>query len=387
MRILHVVNYAYPWIDGYTVRTMGILAAQRRVLGYDSRILTSPYAPLTGARDPATRSEHWGPTVQRDVTAPQGLAARLRRPHLGLTVRAARSFRDALNREIDRFEPDVLHAHHPHQVGRVVASVARRRALPWVYEIRCWNGDYDTPRLNPWVRLRGRFQNALEVQTLKAADHVVTIAEPLRDRILKTGVASADVSIVRNSVDLSRFPEQPPRRSDDVLHIGYATSFEPIESLVELVEMVPAMLRALDGTGRSLRLTIAGRGRTHADVERTVHRLGLEQVVTLPGFIPFTQMSEFYRDLDLFIVPRRDHLRLNRDTTPLKPLEALRSGVPILASDLPALRELLTEGPTRFVRMESGPVAAAIRAFALEPWQPDSGVAADRGVGSGDPSL
>jgi glycosyltransferase involved in cell wall biosynthesis len=50
-----------------------------------------------------------------------------------------------------------------------------------------------------------------------------------------------------------------------------------------------------------------------------------------------------YRALDVFVVPRSD-VRVAQLVTPLKPVEAMALGVPVIASRLPALAELLANG-------------------------------------------
>jgi glycosyltransferase involved in cell wall biosynthesis len=59
--------------------------------------------------------------------------------------------------------------------------------------------------------------------------------------------------------------------------------------------------------------------------------------------VPNDQIEEHYALIDLFVVPRIDD-RAARLVTPLKPLEAMAMEVPVIAADLPALRELVAPG-------------------------------------------
>ena len=54
-------------------------------------------------------------------------------------------------------------------------------------------------------------------------------------------------------------------------------------------------------------------------------------------------IEDYYALIDLFVVPRIED-RAARLVTPLKPLEAMAMGLPMIASDLPALRELVAPG-------------------------------------------
>jgi glycosyltransferase involved in cell wall biosynthesis len=63
--------------------------------------------------------------------------------------------------------------------------------------------------------------------------------------------------------------------------------------------------------------------------------------VVFTGRLEQAEVPDHYALLDLFAIPRRD-LEVCRAVTPLKPFEALAMGIPVLASDLPALAEIVT---------------------------------------------
>lgn len=376
MRILHVLNYGWPRIDGYAIRSFGMLTAQRRQLGADVRVVVSPYPPFARAEDRELRSEAWGPEVQvragEETPARPRWADRVERPALGIAPWRRAEFAAALERIVDEVEPDVVHAHHPHYVGAPAITIARTRGIPAVYELRCFNGDYDLDARNPYVRARGHRVNRLELSACRGADAVVTISDGLRRRIVAGGVAPERVFVVRNSVDDERFrPRATVRAADGTLHVGYATTFEKIEGLDVLVRAAAAARDAVAAGGRRLRVTLAGTGRDHARIAALVADLGLDDTVALPGFVPYERMPELLHGLDLFVVSRRA-AAVAADTTPLKPLEALAAGLPLLCTDLPALRELLGDrAQVRFVAPGERGLADGLAAFARAPWPGD----------------
>ncbi|WP_375259526.1 glycosyltransferase [Citreimonas sp.] len=286
-----------------------------------------------------------------------------------------RAFRRALTGIVGDEAPAVVHAHHPHEVGRAALHAARARGVPFVYELRCFNGDYDldSPRLSK--RLRGRRVNALELDVARRADAVVTISDGLADRLRAGGVAADRIHIVRNAVDTDRFATAPARTDGaGDLHVGYATTFEAMENLDGLVEAV-ALLRKRR-PGLRLRATLMGTGRDFDRIEGLVARAGLNDVIDLPGFVPYSQMPDRLGALDLFVVPRRA-AAVSSGTTPLKPLEALSVGLPVLSSDLPALRELMGHSPAaRFVPPTPEGLAQGIERFADAPWPRSEGIEA-----------
>jgi glycosyltransferase involved in cell wall biosynthesis len=364
-RILHVVNYAWPRIDGYVVRTMGLVGAQQTALGLDVTLAVSPFAPFAHGSDPDFTLPTWGPHLQREATSETPRS--WERPGVGLAPRTSRAFTDGLIRLAREVRADVIHAHHPHYVGEAARRAARALGLPFVYEARCFNGDYDLDRINPYPRLRGHRFNALEYRLARRADAVVTISDGLARRLADHGVARDRLFVVRNSVDADRFSDRTRAPSAEV-RVGYATSFEAIENLDALVEAAGKAREAFEQQGKRLRVVVAGTGRDWDRIRALVDAQDLVDVVELPGFVPYGQMPEFYHNLDLFVVPR-GHATVAADTTPLKPLEALASGLPLLSTDLPALRELCAgRSDVRWCQPNAHALADALAAFARAPW-------------------
>jgi glycosyltransferase involved in cell wall biosynthesis len=365
MRVLHVFNYAWPYVDGYTVRSASLVRAQRRVLGVETLHAISPFKPLARGVDEAFRPDGWGPDVQRQIEAPAEAGGveptGWERPGLGFAPQSNKHYRTGLRRLIEEFRPDVVHAHHPHYAARPALRVGRETNVPTIYEVRCFNGDYDLTG-GFYQRLRGRRINALEAAACRAADRCVTIAEPLAERVKGFGIA--EVPVVRNAVDVSLFTPKP-RPANGVLTIGYATTFEQMENLDAMVEAA----KLLRDCGLNVRTVLAGTGRDWDRIKKLVDDAGVADLVELPGFVPYSAMPDWYRQLDLFVVPR-GRSELTKTTTPLKPLEALACGVPVLCSDLPALRELLGkfDRAVQFVEPTGEDIAAAVAGFADERW-------------------
>ena len=374
MRVLHILNYGWPFIDGYTIRSAGLLTAQQRELGWEPIVATAPYTPLTSARDEAFKTAAWRPALQISAAglAADGSTLRQRsweRPSIGLSPVTDAMYESELNRIMDRVQPALIHAHHPHYSAGPACKVARRRGLPFIYEARCLNGDYDLMRPSRYAQLRGWVHNRQEYALAARADHVVTISNGLAERLRQHAPAQT-VSIVRNAVDTTLFRSavRAARAPGSRLRIGYASTFERMENIEALVRAIAVIREAAPAEVTNIDLVLAGTGLDWARIDGLVKSLSLSSQVTLAGFVPYGEMPNFYQKLDLFVVPRGDS-DLTRHTTPLKPLEALACGCPVLSTDLPALRELfLGREDVRFVEPTSAGIAEGIRAFTAAPW-------------------
>ena len=80
--------------------------------------------------------------------------------------------------------------------------------------------------------------------------------------------------------------------------------------------------------------------------------------LVMPGRVPKEQVADHLAALDVFAVPRRD-LDVCRLVTPLKPAEAMAARLPLVVSDLPALREFVDDGVEGYVVPPEDPAALA----------------------------
>lgn len=82
------------------------------------------------------------------------------------------------------------------------------------------------------------------------------------------------------------------------------------------------------------------RRRARAELEGLAKQLRLDEWLVMPGRVSRATALDWHAALDVFAVPRRD-TPLCRMITPMKPMEAMALGRPIVASDLPALHTII----------------------------------------------
>jgi glycosyltransferase involved in cell wall biosynthesis len=91
---------------------------------------------------------------------------------------------------------------------------------------------------------------------------------------------------------------------------------------------------------------------------------GVADRVRFHGFVPHGAVSELYRRADCLVLPNRRTVIGGFFSSPIKLFEYMASGVPIVASDLPAIREVLRHGENAVLVEPESPaaLAAGIRA-------------------------
>jgi PEP-CTERM/exosortase A-associated glycosyltransferase len=242
---------------------------------------------------------------------------------------------------------EIIHAHSPSLNGLPALWAGRRLGLPVIYEVRTF---WEDAAVNNGTfaegSLRYRVSRALESVVLRRAHRLVSICEGIRSEIISRGIAPGRVAMVPNGVDPEWF--EPRTRATDLAErlgfgkgplFGYIGSFSRYEGLAFLIEAMPDLLARFP----EAKLLLVGGGRDEEAVRAAARKVG--PAVFLPGRVPQEQVRGFYTLLDVFVLPRR-RIRLTELVTPLKPLEAMAMGIPVLASDIGGHAELVSDGET-----------------------------------------
>lgn len=362
-RPLHVLTNSLPWTrSGYALRTHAILTAQRDA-GMAVAAMTRPAYPVS-----------IGKVLSTDVDVVDGIAYRRCVP-AGLPPGEAERvdvWAEHLVRLAREHRATVLHSttHYPNALAAQAA--ARALGLPWVHEVRgqlerTWasgrqrHGDAD-----PYGSERFAAWRAREAEVAAQADHVITLSEVMRQDLAARGVDPARVTVVPNGIDPALLerdidPAEARRRLGlpvEGLWVGAVSSVVHYEGFDTLLDAVALARR----DGLDVRVAIVGDGLAWPGLKEQAQRLGIAGHVLLPGRLPRAESLRWLDALDVVVVPRHDH-EVTRLVPPLKVAEAMGAGRPVIASDLPALGELVRDGETGLL-VPAGEVSAVAAALA-----------------------
>ncbi len=356
-RILHLVTDALPPTSaGYTIRTHEIALAQRAA-GLDPQVVTRCGYPVTQGRIDGRR------LVMLDGIPYHRLLPWLLPGHADAAADLALGQAAALTAQV---RPAVLHAASNYANARIALALGERYGLPVVYEVRGFWEDTWLSRHPRGEELAGselyRRNRDLETRCMLAAGLVVTLGEAMRDEIVGRGVPAGKVLIVPNAVSeefLQPLPDATALRAAlglgaDEHVVGVVSSLVPHEGIGTLLEAV----QLLRGRGLPVRALIVGDGPERAALQRQAAGLGLSEAAVFTGRVPTADVRDFHALLDVFVVPRtRD--RVCQLVTPLKPVEAMASGLCVVASDVKALAEIIKPEVTGTLTTPQDPVALA----------------------------
>jgi glycosyltransferase involved in cell wall biosynthesis len=358
-RVLHLVTDALPATSaGYTIRTHEIVKAQRAA-GLDPHVVTRCGYPVTqGKLDGRRLVVLDGVPYHRLLPwILPGRAVDPKTADLGLELAAALT---------GRIRPAVLHAASNFANARIALGLRQRYGLPVVYEVRgFWEDTWlsrhpDAGELARSELYRGN--RDVETRCMLAADLVVTLGEAMRDEITARGVPAEKILVVPNAVSEEFFEPLPDASAlrgglglkPDEYVVGVVSSLTPHEGIGTLLEAT----QLLRTRGVPVRALIVGDGPERAALQHQAAGRGLGEAAIFTGRVPAAKVRQFHVLLDIFVVPRTPD-RVCQLVTPLKPIEAMASGLCVVTSEVKALTEIVKHEVTGMQTLPQDPVSLA----------------------------
>jgi len=344
-RVFYLLHNSLPHNSaGYATRTHGLLSELNRIgwdvdgvtrLGYPYDMPGQAEIPDVALHDVVGNVDYRRLLRGRDIEK--------KNPMFDYTERYSRALLE-LARE---HRPALIHAASNHWNGLTAVKTARRLGIPSIYEVR---GLWEVTRgsRNPeWAQSNMfKYIARMEADAARGATRVFAITEALRDEMISRGVDGDKISIIPNGVDTSRFTPIP--RDEELAsqlgvagksvigYVGSVLDYEGIELMLEAAEV-------LNRTREDFHVLIVGDGAELERFQKHVEEHELEHVVTFTGRVPHEEVERYYSLVDITPFPRLP-LPVCEMVSPLKPFEAMAMGKAVVASDVAALREIVTPG-------------------------------------------
>lgn len=178
-------------------------------------------------------------------------------------------------------------------------------------------------------------QSAAVKTSLHHADRILAISSYTRDRLLKEqNLDPNKVSLLPCQFEPSRF-QPAPKPSYLLEQYGLKPKQPVILTVARLAEVerykgYDQLLKALPNIRQiipDVHYVIVGKGNDKSRIEQMIAQLGLQNCVTLAGFVPDEQLCDYYNLCDVFAMPSK------REGFGIVYLEALACGKPVLGGN------------------------------------------------------
>lgn len=224
------------------------------------------------------------------------------------------------------------------------AKIARTFEVPYIVEV---NAPLIVEQEHHRVLRLKALAREMQSRCFRDADHLVTVSEALKEYIQSEGIAGHRVSCLANGVDTRRFhPDTDPAP----IRARYALGMQPVIGFVGSLKPWHGMDFLLDAMSllrkRQLehRLLIVGDGPGLEHTRERVRNEALDEHVLLAGKVAHEEIPGYLAAMDLTVAPYSAEQGFY--FSPLKVLESLAAGRPVVAPRLGQLNELIDHGVT-----------------------------------------
>lgn len=261
-----------------------------------------------------------------------------------------------LREELERIAPDVVHT-HGYRSDVLAASAARRLGIPVVSTVHGFTGGGWKNRLYEWLQRR----------SLRRHDAVIAVSEPIREALVRSGVGGSRVRLVRNAWkregELLEREEARDRLGlpERAFVAGWVGRLSREKGPDVFLDAVARLLR--EGTGREAVASIMGEGAERPTLEAQAVSAGLDGAVVFHGRVP--EAARIYRAFDCFVLSSRT------EGTPVSLLEAMQAGVPVVATAVGGVPDVVRDGREALLVPSEDPAALA-RAMEQVRREPES---------------
>ncbi len=228
------------------------------------------------------------------------------------------------------FHPDVVQVFFGIPSGPVGWMLKKVYGLPYVVFL----GGRDVPRPNPdpnyYRLLYGILAPAIK-SIWRHATRVVACSDGLRNLALKFA-PNAQISVIPDGIDLKKF--RPVRREVEpgVVRILTIGRLIPRKGIQFLIRSLP---NAIKNANRNFEVEIVGDGPYRKELVQLAAELKVSHKLNFVGTVPYEHLATSYQEADIFV------LCSLAEGMPLVVLEAMASGLPIVASSVQGIEDLV----------------------------------------------
>ena len=195
------------------------------------------------------------------------------------------------------------------------------------------------------------------------AGAIVAVSDELRRDLERYAEARGKLQVIPNAVDPRRFPAPPPRE-DRPFTVAFVGTLKPWHGLSTLVDAFARLRERIPAA----RLMVIGDGPGRATLEEDLAAAGLAHAARLTGAVDPGEVGPLLGEADVSVAPYT--AAAERYFSPLKAVEGMAAGVPLVASRVGQLPELVRDGETG-VLCEPGDAADVAAALVMLAEDPD----------------
>lgn len=226
------------------------------------------------------------------------------------------------------------------KAGLVVWLLSLVKGFPYAYEIH--NYEFG----------RSKLKDYFNKKIFKKASFVVTISKYTKENWIKNGILEDNILVLPSGVDIEAFDLSHidktslrkklglPREKKIIMYCGQLLYWKGIDTLIESFQY--------NQSKDVLLLVVGGNEMDIQKYKRKSNELKLNNI-RFVGHQPFSKIPKYMRSADILVLPNSGNYTIsNLHTSPIKLFEYLASKTPVIASNLPSIKQFVSNEEVTF---------------------------------------
>ena len=232
-----------------------------------------------------------------------------------------------------KFQPDIVQVFFGIPAGGGAYLLQKFRDVPYLVFL----GGRDVPRRNPdppyyrWLYL---LLKPVIRAIWRSASALVACSDGLRSLAMETD-ADVNIDVIPDGLDLGRFAPTPREACPKTVRVLTIGRLIPRKGFQFLIRALPQIV---EKAAHNFQIEIVGDGPYLGELVKLAENRGVTSHIHFAGSVPYSELPEKYRHAHIFILPSL------AEGMPLVVLEAMGTGLPIVASRVQGIDELVEEG-------------------------------------------
>ena len=277
-----------------------------------------------------------------------------------------RNSRELFENISEKIKYDIINFHQPFSAAGIIKSPLSR-LIPRIYTCHSLSFEEYISRNNQATSFLQFFTRPLNIylrkkiehKVLRQTTHILTLSEFTQDKLSRAyKIPLSKCQIIPGGVDLDRYyPSEHKNEfklrykiSDKKIVLLTVRNLVPRMGLENLIAAMFMLVKRLP----QIHLIIAGDGPLKGTLKSMVNSLNLDQFIDIAGFVPESELPDYYRMADLFILPTKELEGFGLIT-----LEAMATGLPVLGTPVGGTREILKGFDQKFLFKDTRPESMA----------------------------
>lgn len=241
-------------------------------------------------------------------------------------------------------KPDLLHAHFSYPDGFGMIGLAKKWKVPFVISA--------LGTLERKVAYEGSYTSRQIFEAMNCADKVLSVSEDLKNHIVNLGISEDKVSVVPNGVDIDRFKPAGKEYARNMLNLPqdkkivlFVGALKKIKGVDYLIEAAKSFLDT------NISLYMVGRDDgMKKSLEKRAHELKIDNYIKFTGAVNHEDIPLWLSASDILVLPSLSEGRPNVI------LEAFACEVPVVATNVGGVPELMINGKTGYIVPAKNPI-------------------------------